>query len=240
MLKLRSLFFLLLVMPLVAIGQGYKTRNNANPYKYMFGMGWSIWDNDGNPGAVGAFDQMQAEVFPSRLFADYYFYKGWSGEAALSFVRYKGKRYVNEQLNVKGSMFAFDANLKYSFYGLLGKGLIDPYIIAGLGASIQNSNDTMAPSFYPTLNLGAGINFWINNAIGIQLQSTGKIGLTSDFFGSADYLQHSIGVVVRLESISRGGEGEFKKEKLKLDMKKRKIKLPKDKEDKKKGKGDDS
>lgn len=238
--NIKNFIVVLLLMPFVALGQGYKTAKNANPYKYMFGLGWSIWDNDGNPGAIGAFDQMHAEVFPSRLFADYYFYKGWSAEAALGFVRYKGKRYVNEQLNVKGSMFSLDVNLKYSFYGLLGKGLIDPYIVAGLGATTQSSNDTLVPSFYPTMNLGAGINFWVNNAIGIQVQSTGKIGLTSDFFGSADYLQHSIGVVVRLETMSRGGEGEFKKEKLKLDMKKRKIKLPKDKEDKKKGKGDES
>jgi hypothetical protein len=49
-------------------------------------------------------------------------------------------------------------------------------------------------------------------------------------------MQHSIGLVVRLESVGGGTEGEFKKEKLHLDTKKRKIKTPrKGKKDKKQG-----
>lgn len=232
--------FIFLFLPVFTFGQAYKTVNNANPYKLMFGMGWSIWDNDGNPGDIAAFDQMHAEVFPSRLMADYYFYKGWSAELALGFVRYKGTRMVNDQANVKGFGFSTDANLKYSFYSLLGKGLLDPYIMMGVGGTMHRCNDTLAPSFFPNLNVGAGINFWFNNAFGIQLQSTGKIGLTSDFFGKADYLQHSIGVVVRLETVGGSKEGEFKKEKLKLNTKKKRIKTPGSKKGKKKGKGDDA
>ncbi|NDB34464.1 MAG: hypothetical protein EB023_03770 [Flavobacteriia bacterium] len=237
----RFLLFVLL-LPSLFFGQAYKTVNNVNPYKLMFGLGWSVWDNDGNPSDIAAFNNMHAEVYPSRLFADYYFYKGWSAELALGFVRYKGIRPVNDQLNVKGFGFSTDANLKYSFYGLLGKGLLDPYIIMGAGGTIHQCNDTLVPGFFPTINLGAGINFWFNNAIGLQLQTAGKIGLTSDFFGKADYLQHSLGLVLRLESTKRGSEGEFKKEKLKLDTKKKRIKTPKRKGDKNKGsgKGDDA
>ena len=84
--------------------------------------------------------------------------------------------------------------------------------------------------------MGGGINFWFNNAIGIQVQSVGKIGVTSDFFGKSDYLQHSIGLVVRLETIGGSNEGEFKKEKLHLDTKKRRIRTPrKGRKDKKEG-----
>jgi len=230
----------LLLLPYIGLTQAYKTVNNANPYKLMFGVGWSFWDNDGKAGDIAAFDQMQGEVFPSRLFADYYFYKGWSAELALAYVRYKGIRMVNNQTNIQGSGFSTDANLKYSFYSLLGKGLVDPYVIVGAGGTIHPSSDTLVPSFYPTLNVGAGVNLWFNNAVGIQLQSAGKLGLTSDFFGKSNYLQHSIGVVVRLESVKGSREGEFKHEKLKLDTKKKRIKIPRSKGDKKKGKGDDA
>ena len=227
---------IVLLIPCFIFSQGYKTFQNANPYKMMFGLGWSIWDDDGNAGDLLKVESMQAEVFPSRLMFDYYFYKGWSAEASVAFTRFKGTKLVNNQAGVKGFGLSADANLKYSFYSLLGKGMIDPYLIMGVGATVHPASDTLSKSFYPTLNVGGGINFWFNNAIGIQLQSVGKIGITSDFFGKSDYMQHSIGLVVRLESVGGGTEGEFKKEKLHLDTKKRKIKTPrKGRKDKKQG-----
>ena len=233
---MKNLLLLLLFTPCVYFSQGYKTVENANPYKMMFGLGWSIWDNDGVAGNVVSTDNMQAEVFPSRLMVDYYFYKGWSAELAASFVTYNGTKMVNNQSGISGFGLSADANLKYSFYSLMGKGIIDPYIIMGLGGTLHPTSDSLVPSFYPTLNVGGGVNLWFNNAFGIQLQSVGKIGVTSDFFGKSDYMQHSIGLVVRLETLSTSKEGEFKKEKLHLDTKKRKIKTPrKPRKDKKEG-----
>jgi hypothetical protein len=221
---MKILLAIVFFVPFLYFTQGYKIQDNANTYKMMFGLGWSAWDNDGNPGGVFSVDQIQAEVFPSRLLVDYYFYKGWSAEASVAFVRYKGTKLVNNQLNVKGLGLSADANLKYSFYNLMGKGLLDPYVIMGMGATVHPSVDSLSKPFYPTFNVGAGVNLWFNNAVGLQLQSAGKIGLTSDFFGKSDYLQHSIGLVVRLESMGGGIDGEFKKEKLKLNTKKKRIK----------------
>ena len=221
---MKILLAIVFFVPFLYFTQGYKIQDNANTYKMMFGLGWSAWDNDGNPGGVFSVDQIQAEVFPSRLLVDYYFYKGWSAEASVAFVRYKGTKLVNDQLNVKGLGLSADANLKYSFYNLMGKGLLDPYVIMGMGATVHPSVDSLSKPFYPTFNVGAGVNLWFNNAVGLQLQSAGKIGLTSDFSGKSDYLQHSIGLVVRLESMGGGSDGEFKKEKLKLNTKKKRIK----------------
>ena len=233
---MKSLLIILFLVPCFIYSQGYKTVQNANPYKVMFGLGWSIWDDDGNAGNLFSVESMQAEVFPTRLMADYYFYKGWSAEASFAMTRFKGTKMVNNQSGIKGLGFSGDVNLKYSFYSLVGKGMIDPYIIMGVGGTSHPASDTLSQSFYPTLNVGGGINFWFNNAIGIQVQSVGKIGVTSDFFGKSDYLQHSIGLVVRLETIGGSDEGEFKKEKLHLDTKKRKIKTPrKGRKDKKQG-----
>ena len=66
---------IVLLIPCFIFSQGYKTFQNANPYKMMFGLGWSIWDDDGNAGDLFKVESMQAEVFPSRLMFDYYFYK---------------------------------------------------------------------------------------------------------------------------------------------------------------------
>jgi len=232
---MKFLLAIVLLVPFFYHAQGYKTRDNANPYKLMFGLGWSIWDDDGNPSDLFKVQSMHAEVFPSRLMFDYYFYKGWSAEGGVAFTRFKGVKPVNGQIGVKGFGLSADVNLKYSFNGLLGKGMLDPYLLMGVGGTVHPAGDTLSKAFYPTLNVGGGINFWFNNAIGIQVQSVGKIGLTSDFFGKSDYFQHSIGLVVRLETVGGNSEGEFKKEKLKLDVKKRKIKTPrkgrKDKQD---------
>ena len=65
---------IVLLIPCFIFSQGYKTFQNANPYKMMFGLGWSIWDDDGAPGDLFNVESMQAEVFPSRLMFDYYFY----------------------------------------------------------------------------------------------------------------------------------------------------------------------
>ena len=64
---------IVLLIPCFIFSQGYKTFQNANPYKMMFGLGWSIWDDDGSPGDLFKVESMQAEVFPSRLMFDYYF-----------------------------------------------------------------------------------------------------------------------------------------------------------------------
>ena len=86
----------------------------------------------------------------------------------------------------------------------------------------------------PTLNIGLGLNFWITQNIGIQLNSTAKIGMI-DFFKSSDYMQHSIGIVARFESL-KAPDNQFNKSKYKISKKRKKIKYSK----KKKKKRDDS
>jgi hypothetical protein len=233
---MKHFLFLVLFTPFIAFCQPAKMANNANTYKCMFGLGWSAIDDDGDPKALFNVKDWQYELFPTRLMFDYYFYKGWSGEASVGFTRYKSDRLVNGQLGMKGFFLSTDVNLKYSFYRMLNEGVIDPYVIMGAGVSMRNCDDTLVGKVTPTINVGAGVNFWINNAIGIQVQSCGKIGLTSDLFGNADYFQHSIGLVVRLESMGGDSEGTFQKKNLHLDMKKKKIKTPKNKHPK--GKGD--
>lgn len=234
-LNMKNLRFILIFLPFFAFAQPHKKYANADTYKYMFGLGMNFIDDDGNTSSFAGNKILHYNPFPSRLMADYYLYNGWSVEGAFAVAKYATDRWVNGQMGVSGNIMSIDANLKYSFYKLLNKGLIDPYLIGGAGLTFRNSTDTLATGFSPTINIGGGVNIWVNNAIGIQLQSCGKIALTSDFFGKSDYLQHTIGVVIRLETISTSKEGEFKKENLHLDMKRRKIKTPKDRDKDKQG-----
>jgi len=232
---MKKFLFVLLLSPLTVLAQPHKKYANADTYKYMFGLGMNFIDDDGNASSIAGNKILHYNPFPSRLMADYYLYNGWSVEGAFAMAKYASDRWVNGQMGVTGNILSIDGNLKYSFYKLLNKGLIDPYLIGGAGLTFRNSTDTLAVGFAPTINVGGGVNIWVNNAIGIQLQSCGKIALTSDFFGKSDYVQHTIGVVIRLETISASKEGEFKKENLHLDMKRRKIKQPKDRDKDKQG-----
>ena len=76
---------------------------------------------------------------------------------------------------------------------------IEPYLIMGLGYTFRTAG-TETPHI-PTLNLGAGLNFWITKNIGIQIQSTGKLSIYPFFIGTdANYFQHSAGISYRWHS----------------------------------------
>lgn len=227
---------LLIVFSLFATSiwaQPIKVINNSNTYKYMFGLGWNVLDDDGIAGNPFEFNNMHGEFFPSRLMFDYYFYNGWSAEAAVGFTRYNANGMVNGQRNLSGFFLSSDVNLKYSFYKMLGSGVIDPYLISGLGGSLRNCDDSLVDDFTPTLNLGVGFNLWLGKSVGLQFQTTGKIGLVSDFFGKADYLQHSIGLVLRTDALGRGQEQAFQKKKFNISTKQKKIRVPRGKRQKK-------
>ena len=130
-------------------------------------------------------------------------------------------------------MFSMDFHSKYSLYKLLNQGAIDPFFVGGIGLSTRSfQNENIRPVSL-TLNIGGGINFWISNYIGIQIRSTAKVGVI-DFFKKSDYIQHSVGLVARFDSL-KGEDNEFNKSKYKISKKRKKIKHIK-----KKKKKDDS
>jgi hypothetical protein len=129
-------------------------------------------------------------------------------------------------------MFSMDFHGKYSLYKLLKSGVIDPYVISGLGLSLRSNNDQASRPLSATLNFGLGLNIWITKQIGLQLNSTAKIGLI-DFFKSSDYMQHGLGMVIRIEEFEKT-DNSFSKSRYKVSKKRKKIKYG----GKKKGKKD--
>ncbi len=188
----------------------------------MFGASWILTDDDGESFNPFLVENLHGHLFPTQLIIDKYIYNGWSAECALTYSKYNPEKITNGSTDISGSMFSMDFNGKYSLYKLLNSGVIDPYMISGLGISLRNNNDTIARALSPTFNFGLGLNFWFTKQIGLQLRSTAKIGLT-DFLKSSDYIQHSVGLVLRVEQFEKA-DNSFNKSRYKVSKKRKKIK----------------
>ena len=217
-----SALCLSLMLFTTAFAQPEKSITNKDTYSWMFGTSWVLTDDDGNSYNPFSIENLHSHFFPSQVTIDKYIYNGWSAECALTYSKYNPEKITNGSTGISGSMFSMDFNGKYSLYKLLNSGVIDPYLISGLGLSLRNNNDTLSRALSPTLNFGIGLNFWITKQIGIQLKSTAKIGLT-DFFKSSDYMQHSFGLLLRFEDLQKADNG-FSKSKYKVSKRRKKIK----------------
>lgn len=219
----RFIFFFALFFHQQLWAQPSKIINNKDSYNIMFGASWVMLDDDGIGANPFNFGQYHSLLFPSRAFFDKYIYQGWSIEGAGAFSKYDPEKLVNDSINITGILFSIDANIKYSAYKLLGSGAIDPYIGFGAGATFRSLDArNTAKSFSPTLNLTLGVNLWVSNNFGFQVQSAAKLGLT-DFFKASDYFQHTAGIVIRIEK-GDGSKSDFGKSKYSVKKKHGKIK----------------
>ncbi len=220
--RLISLFSLILG---ASIAQPNKKITNKDNYNWMFGASWMMLDDDGAQTNPFNFSQYHSAPYPTRAFVDKYIYNGWSVEGSMCFQKYDNSKLVNDSIGVEGSLFGFDVHSKYSFYKMLGRSWIDPYVFAGGGLTTRILDDrNTAKAMSINANVGGGINFWVSNNIGLQIQSIAKFSM-NDFMGPSNYMAHTAGVVVRLEK-SNGEGNEFAKSRYKI-RKSRKIKLPK-------------
>jgi outer membrane protein W len=135
---------------------------------------------------------------------------------------------VNDSLGITGSMISTDFALKYSFYKQLGRGIVDPYIGAGIGATLRTSDKrNTAKTLSPTCNFTVGCTFWMSSKLGLQVQGTMKLGLT-DLFKSSDYMQYSVGLTYRIPKTD-GYKSDFDKSKYKISRHRTRIKVKKPK-----------
>jgi hypothetical protein len=195
----KRLFLLLFLFNIFnAMAQPAAMTTKKNPYKWMFGLSWSFIDDNGEAYSK-LFDiggSYNFEYFPTKLMVDRYFRKGWSMEGLITYNRFYNDKQINDTTGIEGLLFSGDVHVKYSFNRFFRRAKwFDPYISMGLGVTYR---DVREQPVTPTVNTTIGANFWFSRKWGAQLQTTGKLGLTSDIYtGDADYLQHSIGVVYR-------------------------------------------
>lgn len=182
--------------------QPYKTRKISKPYKWMFGIHWSVVEDDGEPFkyVMNAGTSWNLRPYPTKLTVDRYLKNGWSLELSLLFAQYMPSNLVNGQVGVAGFMGAGDFHAKWSFYERYAPKArwIEPYITFGGGYTFRAAPGAISS---PTANIGGGLNFWMIESLGIQLATNAKFAFIPTFWKTpGNYLNHSIGIVYRTPS----------------------------------------
>ncbi len=174
---------------------------------WIVGPGWNIVDDNGNAWRkiFAAKSSWHLPPFPSSIYLEKMYTKGWSFVFAFNANRYKAGKLVNSDIPSTANymLLAFDLNAKFDFNELYDfNKLIDPNIkyfdyYGTFGFGYTNRSAPRVHSAV-TLNLGFGANVWIYEGWGINLQSMSKFGLASPFFRTPkNYLQYSFGVVYK-------------------------------------------
>jgi hypothetical protein len=229
-LKRLSLFFIFVSSYLMA--QPGKMINNRDNYNFMLGASWIMLDDDGIETNPFNFSQYHSSPFPTRFFVDKYIYNGWSVEGSISYQKYDSTKLTNDSLNINGNLFALDGHSKYSFYKLLGRKWLDPYLLMGAGITARQLDErNTAEALSINANVGAGVNLWFSENVGLQFQSLAKFSL-NDLMGPSNYIVHTAGIVVRLQK-PNGNKSSFAKSRYKIKKSRAKINVPKSQKRKK-------
>ena len=193
------IFFIFITLSNSAMAQPYKTIKVYKPYKWMFGIHWSIVEDDGTKfeNIFNTATSWNLRPYPTKITVDRYIKYGMSMEAVVTYGQYVSKNIVNGETGLSGMILAADIHGKWSFYNLYAPKArwVEPYVTFGAGYTYRSVS---RPAHTPTINLGGGVNFWIMENLGIQIASNAKFGLLPNFWSSpGNYLQHSFGVVYR-------------------------------------------
>ena len=173
---------------------------------WVFGIGWNVVDDDGKA-FKKIFDVKNSwniPAYPSSIRVEKYYMKGMSFVLKADFNQYKSVKLINSDvpLNLSSSFFSTDLALKYNLCALFDintklfhfeQDVFDIYTAGGFGYTYRN---TPRVGSVGTFNLGFGMNSWIYEGFGINIEAMSKFGLTSPFFSTpSNYLQYNIGIV---------------------------------------------
>lgn len=180
-------------------------RKKKEKLSWIFGLGWNAVDDNGRPfKKLFAFrSAWNIRWYPTQASAEIIGKNGLTYGALFNFNIYKTGKEINSKV-IAGSFpfLSFDGFAKYHFNAHIKMSKrYDPYIPAGLGYTLRfigPYNSTF------TFNIGAGINIWFNEYIGINFQTLGKVGLRSPFIrNGSNYMQHSGGIVYMLDRTAK-------------------------------------
>jgi outer membrane protein OmpA-like peptidoglycan-associated protein len=100
--------------------------------------------------------------------------------------------------------YSADGEIKYSFKNAIGSTWFDPSI--GIGGGYTWVDDIG----FGTGNALAGVKFWFNENIALNLQSTYKHAFEDDY--GISHFQHSAGVVFQFGGVDTDGDGIYDKD----------------------------
>ena len=119
---------------------------------------------------------------------------------------------ANSYSNVDNAFWAVNLQAKYALRNLFteNSGWFDPYLKLGGGyTNIGDINNFKALG-------GLGINFWLNDNIGLNIQTGYHHAFKSD---ANDYFQHSAGIVIKFGAKDTDGDGVYDKDDECIDVK---------------------
>ena len=102
--------------------------------------------------------------------------------------------------------------------------VVDPFVFGGIG---YTGREAVWPQNMLSGNIGAGVNVMIWRGLGIQIRTTGKVGLLPEVYTTEfDYMHHHFGLVYKFPVLS-GGYNNFHKRKYKWGHKNYRYRKPK-------------
>lgn len=206
-------FRLVIVLILCSFSFQGNTQNfkKIKPYTWMFGVHWNIMDDTGNryDDIFDVKNGWNALPYPSSLNVDVYFLKGLSAEIIGGVNQYKDTKTINDTIGRGGNVTFVDVHAKYSFGFLMNQQFFDPFAVLGVGYTGRPMLDGLESQL--NANIGLGFNLMVYRGLGIQWRTTGKIGLTPEFYTTdADYLHHQVGLIYKFPEIAKGNIGPSK------------------------------
>lgn len=175
---------------------------------WAIGAGFNIIDDSGDSKGLNIFDDDVNHFFPFVISAEYFTDNNFSFNASISFNKYKAGKTVDGQQIQEGSSAkyaAFDLASRFSFRKMLNTNVFDPYLHAGFGYTVigghKMESGTVPKVGRMTFNTGIGVNFWVSDSWGLNLNHQLKFGIKAG--DNKDYitnqLQLSFGVFHRFK-----------------------------------------
>lgn len=176
---------------------------------WIINVGIDVIDDDGdrNPFAIKLFKS--PTPFKVAIEKDVYAFKHWNFSKGLNWQFVIASTSLGYRTNTM-----VDLNLKYDL--LRKKSNIDLYVLLGGGftnkypiSTVTKSKEGSIEDNFLNMNLGGGLNYWVFDNVGINLQTQGKLALIA---GDDHYVEYSAGLVFRIGGAAPIVEDEVKEE----------------------------
>jgi outer membrane protein W len=166
-----------------------------------FGIGLNIVDDSGT-GFSELFNISDNWNFgtPAVLSATYYLNNKFSLSSSFSFNKYKEGKVIDGGSVLSGSearYFAVDFSVNYSFRDLFNTNAFAPYVFVGAGyTKISEYETNISSGIIPdqgrmTANIGLGVNYWLSENWGLNMNVADKFGLADD---ATNQFQYGFGI----------------------------------------------